>query len=397
MEANRGVVLRLLIYSYDWAPLVGGVQTVTMDLAREVCEWSKANRGRSVDVTLVTATPAGDMSDATVPFRVIRRPSFVELLAQIRAADVVHLANPTLVPLAVAWLLRKPTVVEHHGYHAVCPNGLLLHKPGNDVCPGYFMARDYRECVACCKPTMGRFHASTNLLLTFVRRWLCERVSANIAITDHVATRISLPFTQTIYHGVSDRGFEPSDEKSVPGTGLQIGYVGRFVEEKGVPILLDAGRKLKDDGFSFRLMLIGDGYMREKLEIETDRLGIRDRVTFTGYLQGTELNEALQKIRVLVMPSQSEETAGLAVMEQMMRGRVVVVANIGGLTEVVGEAGLKFIPGDSDSLYRCLRELAEDPSKIRTLSIAARDRALVQFALPVMIESHLSLYQELVR
>jgi glycosyltransferase involved in cell wall biosynthesis len=77
-------------------------------------------------------------------------------------------------------------------------------------------------------------------------------------------------------------------------------------------------------------MLIGDGYMREKLEIETNRLGIRDRVTFTGYLQGTELNEALQKIRVLVMPSQSEETAGLAVMEQMMRGGVVVVANIGG-------------------------------------------------------------------
>jgi glycosyltransferase involved in cell wall biosynthesis len=159
----------------------------------------------------------------------------VELLAQIRAADVVHLANPTLLPLAVAWLLRKPTVVEHHRDHAVCPNGLLLHKPGNDVCPGYFMAGDYRECVACCKPTMGRFHASTNLLLTFVRRWLCERVSANIAITDHVATRISLPLSRTIYHGVSDRGFEPGDEKSAPGTGLQIGYVGRFVEEKASP------------------------------------------------------------------------------------------------------------------------------------------------------------------
>jgi hypothetical protein len=45
------------------------------------------------------------------------------------------------------------------------------------------------------------------------------------------------------------------------------------------------------------------------------------------------------------MPSQSEETAGLAVMEQMIRGGVVVIVNIGGLTEVVGEVGLKFIPG----------------------------------------------------
>jgi glycogen synthase len=394
-ELSGDACLKLLIYSYDWAPLVGGVQSVTTDLAREICEWSKVNPGRAFDVTLVTETPVGDSSDLSVPFRVIRRPSLLKLLGQIHSADVVHLANPALRPLALAWLLRKPTVVEHHGYHAICPNGLLLYKPSNSICPGYFMAGDYRKCIACCSQTEGKLRSLRNLLLTFARRWLCQRVSANVAVTDHVATRVCLAFTQRIYHGVSDHGLQVRTDKSASAANLEIGYVGRFVEEKGVPLLLEASKKLADNGFAFHLTLIGDGSMREKLEIETDHLRIRDRVTFTGYLEGLELRKALQKIPVLVMPSQCEETAGLAVMEHMMRGGVPIVADIGGLREVVGEAGLKFTAGNSDSLYLCLRELAEDHSKIGALSVAARTRAEVLFSLPVMIDNHLALYRQL--
>jgi hypothetical protein len=41
----------------------------------------------------------------------------------IRRANVVHLAGPALLPLLLARLFRKPVVVEHHGYQAICPNG----------------------------------------------------------------------------------------------------------------------------------------------------------------------------------------------------------------------------------------------------------------------------------
>jgi glycosyltransferase involved in cell wall biosynthesis len=387
--------LRLLIYAYDWAPLVGGVQTVTKDLAEGICAWSRAHVDESIDVTLMTETPGGGMDDSTFPFKVVRRPGLATLLANIWSADVVHLANPTFVPLVVAWLSRKPTVVEHHGYHSICPNGLLLYKPDNTACPGHFMAREYGKCVVCCYRSMGRMRGFRTFLLTFPRRWLCARASANVSITDHVAQRISLPRVKTIYHGVPDAGFAISVKRATSEDCLQIAYVGRFVEEKGLPILLQAARKLKENCISFHLTLIGDGDAREKLENEVDRLGIRAGVTFTGYLTGVALDTALQKIQVIVMTSQTEESAGLAAMEHMMRAGLVVVADIGGLSEVVGEAGLKFIPGDPNSLFVRLLEIAQNSSAIENLPLAARRRALEKFAMLAMVADHVSLYQNL--
>ena len=374
---------------------MGGVQTVTKDLAEGICAWSGAHVDQAIEVTLITETPAGASMTYGLPFKVIRRPGFASLLANIWSADIVHLANPAFLPLVIAWLVRKPTVIEHHGYHAICPNGLLLYTPDNSACPGHFMARAYGKCVACCSETMGRVRGFRTVLLTFVRRWLCAHASANISISDHVAQRICLPRIQTIYHGVRDSGFDIPTKTLTAENCLQIGYVGRFVEEKGLPILLQAAKKLKEAGVSFRLTLIGDGNMREKLESKIDSLGIRDRVRFTGYLTGTALGLALEEIQVIVMTSQVEEAAGLAAMEHMMRAGLVVVADIGGLGEVVGEAGLKFIPGDPNSLFIRLREIAENPSTFEHLPMAARRRAADKFALPAMIKGHISLYQEL--
>jgi len=95
-----------------------------------------------------------------------------------------------------------------------------------------------------------------------------------------------------------------------------------------------------------------------------------------------------------VMPSQCEETAGLAAIEQMMRGGVVVAADIGGLGEVVDEGGLKFPMGDSEGLYSRLRELIERPSFRASLRVAARKRAVQAFGRDSMIDAHVSTYHE---
>jgi glycogen(starch) synthase len=386
--------LKLTYYTHDWAPLVGGIQTVYTALAEGVSGWSKTHAGENIEVTLVTQTPAEGMDDSRLPFAVLRRPSLRRLTAQIRTADVLHVAGPAILPLAIGWILRKPTVIEHHGYQSICPNGLLIYGPDRSICPGHFMAARYSNCVRCNSGTEGWVKSLRGVILTFVRRWLCQQARSNIAVSYHVAERIKLPRTRTIYHGIADSGPAPRNETYTVNLPLQIGYVGRLVSEKGLPLLLEAAKRLEDGNFPFHLTIVGDGPDRRELEVMTQRLGLQARTTFLGELTGPGLEDAVRSLQVVVMPSRWEETAGLAAIEQMMRGGVVIATDIGGLSEVVGDAGLKFSAGDSGALYSCLRQVLEDPSLGASLGSAARARAVKVFNRDNMIQEHVSLYQE---
>jgi glycosyltransferase involved in cell wall biosynthesis len=236
-----------------------------------------------------------------------------------------------------------------------------------------------------------------SLLLTFPRRWLCKRVARNVAVTNHVAMRIALPRTRTIYHGTPDLGSRPSIGLRDTGNGLQIGYVGRLVQEKGLPVLLEAAKQLDKSGVAFHLTFVGDGPERAKLGSLSSHFGLNGRVTFTGDLRGADLDEALRSIQVLVMPTECEETAGLAAIEQMMAGGAVIVADTGGLSEVVGEAGLKFPSGNAGALASCIRQVSEKPSLASALGSAARTRALQVFSQDSMIRGHVSIYQGPIR
>ena len=386
--------MKLLIYANDWAPTVGGVQTLVTLLAGGLAGWGRTHGGEQVEVTLATQTPAGTMDDSSLPYRVVRRPGAGELFRLIRLSDAVHIAGPCLLPSAIALLLRKPAVIEHHGYQAVCPNGLLFKEPSRRVCSGHFAERRYSECLRCCSSTMGRTSGLRAVLLTFPRRWLSRRLAVNIMVTDHVGARLNLPRSRTIYHGIEDVPQAGPAESPSASTPLEIAYVGRLVAEKGLPLLLEAAKKLKERGVAFRLSMIGNGPQLQELRQLARDLVLGDLVTFTGDLRGAELETMVNKIAVVVMPSVWEETAGLSAIEQMMRGRAVIVADIGGLGEVVDGAGMKFEPGDVRALVSCIQRLAGDPAFARSLGSAARERAMRFFRHDSMIRAHLALYWE---
>src|SRR5277367_228781 len=196
--------LTLLIYSRSWSPAVGGVETITRTLAEGLSKRSYSQTGNSIRVILVTLTPAGGMDDSLLPFQVVRRPSFWHFIQLCRAADIVHLAGPALLPLSLGWLLRKRIVLEHHNYQSMCPNGLLIHRPDFAICPNHFLAGRYEECYRCNSEALGRADSLRNLLLAFPRRWLAKNVAVNVAPSCHMKTRAALPRTQVIYHGVAD-------------------------------------------------------------------------------------------------------------------------------------------------------------------------------------------------
>ncbi len=262
--------MRVLLYTHSFAPVIGGVETYVMLLARGLAQ--RAEDAHDVpQVTVATPTPSGGASDAALPFRVVRRPGFMGLFREIKRADVVHLAGPCLLPMALAWAVSKPIVVEHHGYQAACPTGLLWHEPVQTVCSGHFTARRYHQCLRCTASTAGWMRTLSSLLFTLARRWLCGRVTRNLPITHHVKDRLDLPRSEVIYYGIPDQWAvadavgqtQPVSSVHCPVT---FGYVGRLVPEKGLHLLVEAAGRLQKTGCDFRIKFIGDGPERSRLQ-----------------------------------------------------------------------------------------------------------------------------------
>lgn len=390
--------MKVVFYTEDFAPTIGGVQTIVMELARGLVKWHEMLDGNSIDrfdVIVATRTPRGDMDDSALPFGVLREPTLTQLFQLFHKADVIHLAGASIVPMVLGLSLQKPVVVEHHGYQAICPSGNYLHEPDRTACPGHFRNGNYAECFRCGAVEASRFRSARNLMLLFPRRWLAGRVAANVAVSDHNKRRVALPETQTIYHGITEAASH--DTFSRPTEALVLAYVGRLVPEKGVDVLLRGAAVAWNSRCEFRLKIVGDGPERSRLERLADELQLGGRVTFLGYRDGSSLEEAMEDVSVIVMPSLCEEACPVAAIEQMMRGRLLIAAEIGGLDEVVGRTGLKFPPGDASALAGCIRRVADDRRLAGSLGAAARERALDLFLKIDMVRKHVALYERLGR
>ena len=249
--------MKLLIYAHFFAPSVGGVENIVLSLARGLADLHTQADKNEFEITLVTRTPKGDFDDQSLPFLVVRRPGLLKLWNLIQTTDVVHVAGPALAPLVLARLADKPAAVEHHGYQAVCPNGLLFHHPTQIACPGHFQLHNYVECVRCNVKNDGLWKSIRLLALTSLRDWLCRRAVCNIAPTAHVAARNALAKSSIIAHGIDElntNGHSRSTELS-----HNFAYIGRMVKEKGLTVLLQAARILKNENYAFSVKLVGDG------------------------------------------------------------------------------------------------------------------------------------------
>jgi glycosyltransferase involved in cell wall biosynthesis len=385
--------MKLLIYSHFFAPSIGGVEIAVQSLARGLASLSDSAGVEEFDVTVVTHTAAGELNDSTFPFPILRQPGWMRLWNSIRQSDVIHIAGPALLPLALGLLGRKPVVVEHHGYQAICPNGLLLQQPSRSLCPGHFQAKHYVNCWDCRRSELPILPACASLLLLFPRRWLSQRAAANLAISHHVMERHGLPRSSVVYYGIDDPLEHVSTPPAAPGK-FWFAFVGRFFHEKGIAVLLQAAALLQNEGKEFQLRLIGDGPQRPELEALIKQYDLSSRVRITGYLTGPALTEALHDVRVVIMPSLCEETAGLAAIEQMMRGRLVIASRIGGLAEVVDNTGLTFPAGDAQALAEAMRSVLDDPSLVDRFGPKARERARHLFPRSRMVQEHARVYRE---
>lgn len=199
---------------------------------------------------------------------------------------------------------------------------------------------------------------------------------------------------QTIYNGA--RSILPAEDVSLrevlslPADALVITCVGRLVSLKNHRLLLHAFARL-DLASPARLLLVGDGPMKESLQQLAQGLGIGEQVHFLG--QRDDVPEVLAISDVFALTSDTEGLS-CSVLEAMSAGLPAVVTNVGGNPELVidGQTGFLVEAGAETTLFECLQTLAQDSALRLRLGQAARQRAAAQFSLDTMIESYMRMY-----
>ncbi len=247
-------------------------------------------------------------------------------------------------------------------------------------------------------PVVGTFHAySTRPLPNFVAnavgaRRLFNRLSARIAVSEAAA------WTGRRWFGgeytVIPNGVDVDAVPSAPGSSgeeLQILFVGRPEERKGLPFLLAAFGALAEHG-RCRLTVIG-AEREDVLRYLTDPELLR-WIDIHGRVSGEDLWTALHGADVLCAPSLSGESFGMVLTEAFAAGTPVIASSIAGYSDVVtdGVDGLLVPPGDPQRLAEELQRVQHDRKRLREMGEAAR-RSAQRYAWPRVADQVTEVYE----
>ena len=161
--------------------------------------------------------------------------------------------------------------------------------------------------------------------------------------------------------------------------------IGRFSEQKGHLLLVEALARLRSRGCRFKVVLAGDGELRRAIEDAVRAAELDDCVRITGWISGARVRRELLDARALVVPSFAE---GLPIvcMEAMALRRPVLSTWVAGIPELVrdGREGLLFPPGDVPAMVDALeRFLALPTASVVEMGRSARERVLTRHSIDV--------------
>lgn len=156
-------------------------------------------------------------------------------------------------------------------------------------------------------------------------------------------------------------------------------FVGRFVREKGIQVLLNAASVILAQEPDTKFLIVGGGN-REKLERFVQWSGLGDKVLFTGFMANRSLHMLYRCADVAVFPS-LYEPFGIVALEAMAAGAAVVTSDAGGFQEVVhhDETGTTCFANNPESLAWAILHVLRDPKRAEKLKVAARERLDVDF------------------
>ncbi len=373
-RAGRGVVL---IVINDL--VTGGAQRVALQQA----SWLSAAGwdARLVSLERLTRGPlAGEARAAGLPVHLLRTPHEPEALGVVRLDRLIGASRPVVVHthLAIAGVVGR-VCAWHHGVPRLMST---LHN-----------LTDWEE----------RSRDPLRLLDRRTLRW-CDAV---IASSEAIRTAMAhhdpalAARARVIHNGVDAAAFAGGDPAVRAATRARLGYpvdacvvgaVARLERRKGIDVLVTAFAGARAARPELRLLLVGDGPERAALGAAAAELGVAGDVRFAG--DCGDVRPLLAAMDVFAAPSRTEGL-GLALIEALAAGLPAVASHVGGIPEVVGDAGCAWLlpAGDVEQWSAALVRIAADPAARAAMSAAAPARAR-KFSIDASRDALTALYDE---
>ncbi len=176
---------------------------------------------------------------------------------------------------------------------------------------------------------------------------------------------------------------------------LIISTIAELHERKGHKYLIEALKKIIDQFPNVKLVLIGEGPEREKIESLIEKLDLKRHVILTG--RQKEIPKLLKSSDIFCLPSR-REAFGLVNAEAMITGLPVVASKAGGIPEIVEDGVTGFIveKENSEALTNALVKLIKSPEKRLQMGQAGKERVLKEFDAKVMAKKYEDLYEKII-
>jgi glycosyltransferase involved in cell wall biosynthesis len=299
--------------------------------------------------------------------------------------SVIHL-NQLDEPGVVEFLQqRSPVVISAHGYLA-CTSSVHYFRPGEECrrAHGPGCIANLPRCAHVRNPRkLPASYRQAGRALAALRQ-ADLAVSFSSAVDRHleinsVTRRRIVPCCPTVN----------TKSATLDGPRRRVVCAGRVITPKGVSTFVRAAR-LVDAEF----VVCGDGLQLHAMRRLVARLGLQERVTFTGWLDPDALAQELANASVVVVPSWWPEPFGLVGIEAFAAGRPVVASATGGIGDWLedGVSGLMVPAGDEGALARALNELLDDPERQDAMGAAGRAATAARFSVEHHVAAVLEAY-----
>lgn len=213
--------------------------------------------------------------------------------------------------------------------------------------------------------------------------------------------------------GVDATRFRPQPQPqlaqslNIPTDALVVGFVGRFVAEKGLLTLCAALAALRHHPQPWVWLLLGRGELKDTLKAQIEAAGIADRVRWVESVPHDDVPRYINLMHTLVLPSETtdrfktltsagwKEQFGHVLIEAMACAVPVIGSDSGEIPHVIQSAGLVFPEGDAAALADRLRLLFNQPDQRQTLAQAGYQRALTHYTNQALAQQQLGFYHDL--